>query len=164
MTGHKFRRPDKERISHAELTRRFFYENDTLRRKGGKGKTGYVKSTGYLWIKIDGKEYSLHSLVWFYHHKKWAMELNHKDRDKTNCAIWNLEEHTRKENQTHALGIPCAAYRNGKKVADFASLSIAAEWAKVTSENIGACVRGYRLTKGVKERRKTAGGYEWRAA
>lgn len=164
MTGHKFRRPDKERMSHKELLRRFTYENDTLRRIKGRGGNGYVKSTGYLWLRIDGKEYSLHSLVWFYHHKKWAVELNHKDRNKLNCAIWNLEENTRKENQTHALGIPCKALSGGKVVAEFASLSIAAAWAKTTSENIGACIRGFRLSNGVKERRVTAGGFEWAKA
>lgn len=154
MTGHKFRRPDKERITHKELLRRFTYENDTLRRIQGKGGNGYVKSTGYVWLKIDGKDYSLHSLVWFYHHKRWAVELNHKDRDKLNCAIWNLEENTRKENQTHALGKPCAAFSGRKKVAEFASIVDAAAWAKVRHQS---------LAKAIKTGQVKA-GYRWRAA
>lgn len=154
MTGHKFRRPDKERISHFELTGRFTYENDTLRRIKGRGGDGYVKSTGYVWLKIDGKDYSLHSLVWFYHHKRWAVELNHKDHDKLNCAIWNLEEVTRKENQTHALGKPCAAFSGRKKVAEFASIVIAAAWAKVNYKVIARALKSG----------KTRAGHQWRAA
>ena len=133
MTGHKFRRPDSECISHAELKRRFEYVGKAgLRRKNSRrGKTGNVNTTGYVRVQIDGKSYLMHRAVWFFHKKKWPLEINHLDGDKLNCAIENLEDCTRKANQTHALGKPCAAFVGGKKVAEFESIAIAAAWAKV---------------------------------
>lgn len=168
MTGHKFRRPDKDRHTFKHLVKRVRYNDETglIERVGinYKGKVGNIKSTGYMRIKIDGIDYLYHHIVWMLCKKKWAVELNHKDRNKLNCAIWNLEENTRKENQTHALGIPCKALSDGKVVAEFASLSIAAAWAKTTPESIGGCIRGFRLSNGVKVRRVTAGGFEWAKA
>lgn len=133
MTGHKLRRPDKDCIKHAELLRRFEYVGkDGLRRKGRKGKTGNVNTTGYVRVQIDGKSYLMHRLVWFYNRREWPIELNHIDRNKTNCAMSNLEECSRSENQAHALGKPCAAYLGQKKVAAFRSIADAAAWAKVS--------------------------------
>ena len=133
MTGHKFRRPDKDCISHAELLRRFDYVGkDGLRRKdSSRGKTGNVNTTGYVRVQIDGKSYLMHRLVMFYHTGKWPIEVNHKKRNKQNNSIENLESCDRKTNQTHALGIRCAAYRGKKKIAEFESIAIAAAWAKV---------------------------------
>lgn len=152
MTGHKFRRPDKDCISHAELLRRFDYVGkDGLRRKNSNhGKTGNVNSTGYVRVQIDGKSYLMHRLVVFYHEKKWPIEVNHKKRNKQNNAYENLESCDRKTNQTHALGIRCAAYRGKKKVAEFDSIAIAAAWAKVERKVIeraivsGAVKAGHR--------------------
>lgn len=133
MTGHKLRRPDKDCITHAELLRRFDYVGkDGLRRKGRKGKTGNVNTTGYVRVQIDGKSYLMHRLVVFYHEGRWPIEVNHKKRDKRNNAYENLEPCDRKENQTHALGKPCAAYIGKKKVAAFRSIADAAAWAKLS--------------------------------
>lgn len=156
MTGHKFRRPDSECISHAELKRRFEYVGKSgLRRKNGsRGKTGNVKTTGYVRVSIDHKSYFMHRLVWFYHKKKWPVELNHIDRDKLNCAIDNLEECSRKENQTHAMGRRCAAFIGEKKVAEFDSLIIAAAWASV----------GYWVIAKAIEKGHERAGHRWGAA
>jgi len=134
MTGHKFRRPDKDCITHAELLRRFDYVGkEGLRRKdSSRGKTGNVNTTGYVRVQIDGKSYLMHRLVMFYHTGKWPIEVNHKKRNKQDNAIENLESCDRKTNQTHALGIRCAAYRGKKKIAEFESIAIAAAWAKVS--------------------------------
>lgn len=155
MTGHKFRRPDSECISHAELKRRFEYVgNAGLRRKDSRrGKTGNVNTTGYVRVQIDGKSYLMHRLVVFYHTGKWPLEVNHKKRNKRNNAIENLEDSTRKANQTHALGKPCAAFSGRKKVAAFPSIVDAAAWAKVRYQS---------LAKAIKTGQVKA-GYLWRA-
>jgi len=156
MTGHKFRRPDSECISHAELKRRFEYVGKAgLRRKNSRrGKTGNVNTTGYVRVQIDGKSYLMHRAVWFFHKKKWPLEINHLDGDKLNCAIENLEDSTRKANQTHALGKPCAAFVGSKKVAAFPSIVDAAAWAKVRHQSLAKAIK----TGEVKA------GYRWRAA
>lgn len=150
MTGHKLRRPDKDCISHAELLRRFEYVNKTgLRRKGKyAGKTGNVNTTGYVRVQIDGKSYLMHRAVWFFHKKKWPLEINHLDGDKLNCAIENLEDCDRKANQTHALGKPCAAYAGKKKIAAFPSITDAAAWAKVSIWVIRHAIRSGQVRAG----------------
>lgn len=156
MTGHKFRRPDKDCISHAELKRRFEYVGKAgLRRKNSnRGKTGNLNSTGYVRVQIDGKSYLMHRLVVFYHEGKWPIEVNHKKRDKQNNAYENLESSDRKANQTHALGKPCAAFSGRKKVAEFASIVDAAAWAKVNYKVIARALKSG----------KARAGHQWRVA
>lgn len=155
MTGHKFRRPDSECISHAELKRRFEYVGKAgLRRKNSRrGKTGNVNTTGYVRVQIDGKSYLMHRLVVFFHTGKWPLEVNHKKRNKRNNAIENLEDSNRKANQTHALGKPCAAFVGGKKVAEFASIVNAAAWAEVS----------YKVISKAIEKGHERAGHLWRA-
>lgn len=103
MNGHKNRRPDAERIPIDELCRRFEYKDGELRRTGrGRGtskKTGSVNSLGYHRVKIDGKQYFSHHLVFAIHHGRWPKETDHIDRNRLNNRIENLREVTRKENQ-----------------------------------------------------------------
>ena len=58
MTGHKFRRPDKDRHTFKQLVKRVKYNDDAglIERVGinHRGKVGNIKSTGYMRIKIDG--------------------------------------------------------------------------------------------------------------
>ena len=158
MTGHKFRRPDKDRHTFKHLVKRVRYNDETglIERVGinYKGKVGNIKSTGYMRIKIDGIDYLYHHIVWMLCKKKWPLEINHLDGDKLNCAIENLEDCTRKANQTHALGKPCAAFVGGKKVAVFPSIVDAAAWAKVRYQSLAKAIK----TGEVKA------GYRWRAA
>lgn len=102
--GHKFRRPDSERISLEELKEKFYLEKGWLKRKGGKSKLGRVKSTGYAWVKVTLKngavhEYSIHSLTFFIKHGYWAEEIDHDDNVKLNNHASNLKDTTRKANQ-----------------------------------------------------------------
>lgn len=163
---HKFRRPDKYRISIAELRKRFVYDkkNGGLIRNPGvrmKHKTGSVKTTGYQFVRIthDGstKDYSMQSLVFAWHHGRWAKEIDHLDNDKLNNRIQNLRECTRSENQ---LKIPNAGQwfrkpvirSDGKK---YISVRHAALDVMISQSCVSAVLRG----KG-----KTAAGYGWRYA
>jgi len=66
------------------------------------GKRGYFCYC--LWNKQKAKNITIHRLVaqYFIPNQEGKREVNHKDLDKTNNAISNLEWVTPKENSTHA--------------------------------------------------------------
>jgi Demerecviridae HNH endonuclease len=59
-------------------------------------------TTGYLRVMIDGTHQYVHRMVWL-HTKGWlpSKDLDHKDGDKTNCAIWNLRPATKAQNNAN---------------------------------------------------------------
>ncbi|AYP69081.1 putative HNH endonuclease [Acinetobacter phage BUCT629] len=68
----------------------------------------FIKTTprnGYPYVNVGGKRYCIHTLVamMFLEEKPlWAQVINHKDGDKTNNAVENLEWSTHKDNNRHA--------------------------------------------------------------
>lgn len=72
------------------------------------------KTRGYVYISVQAngkrKNYSLHRLVakYFVPNPMNKEEVNHKDMDRTNNEVSNLEWVTRSENQLHA-------FQNGRK-------------------------------------------------
>ena len=155
MKGHKFRRPDSERITHADFISRFEIFDGRLRRKprpGVKMRTGHIKDSGYESVKIDGREYYVHHLVWFYYHKRWPIEIDHIDRCKINNRIENLREVTRKENQAVLRKPVIGTDESGTEVR-FASITDAAKFCHVAGTNISAVLKG---------RYKKSGGMSWR--
>jgi hypothetical protein len=57
---------------------------------------GCVGSSGYLQIRLDGKTFQAHRLVWLYHHGYVPEnQIDHIDRNKLNNMIDNLREVTR---------------------------------------------------------------------
>ena len=163
--GHKFRRPDSERISHADLVRRFELIPDGIRRrpikfhKGPGGgelkKTGRVKSNGYHSIKVDGKDYMTHHLVWFYVHKKWPLEIDHfPDPNKLNNGIENLRECTRKENMAFRRRGVIRTCKDGHEKF-YPAINVAASDCLTSSENIHCVLSG---------KQNTAAGFSWRYA
>lgn len=93
---------DKENnLSHDYLIKILDYNPDTgifkwkikRKQKNPGDVAGTLLSDGYIHIQIDGSKYKAHRLAWFYIHKKWPMnEINHKDHNRDNNAIDNLEE------------------------------------------------------------------------
>lgn len=86
-------------ITHERVKELFYYHPDGYllwkeRRQGTKKSliaATFDKSNGYMRCYADGKHYRLHRIIWFWHHGKWpSIDLDHKDRDKTNNKIGNL--------------------------------------------------------------------------
>jgi hypothetical protein len=71
-------------------------------RKGGTANPGVIAGCadprGYVRIKLDGRYYYAHRLVWFWVHQYWPDQLDHVDGDPSNNAISNLREATSSEN------------------------------------------------------------------
>jgi len=63
-----------------------------------KKSKGYINSSGYLVFYINGKEYLAHRLIWEKYHGTIpeGYLIHHKDRNKLNNDIFNLELTTRK--------------------------------------------------------------------
>lgn len=78
----------------------FTYNRDgTLSRNDRKGGTGSYDKDGYLIIKIKGKQYKAHRVVWFLNKGYFpTKELDHINRIKTDNRIENLREVSRIEN------------------------------------------------------------------
>lgn len=63
---------------------------------------------GYKLLKIDGKDYLYHRLVWLHVYGEWpSQDLDHKDRDKANNRIENLRLATESQN-----GMNCGMRRH----------------------------------------------------
>lgn len=80
-----------------------------------KNLSQYDNNKGYLGVKITingiGKRYLVHRLVmWSFNGKNLDLEINHKDGNKYNNNLNNLEYCTRSENVSHA-------YKTGLKKA-----------------------------------------------
>ncbi len=64
--------------------------------------------TGYIQTTIYGKTYQVHRLVWMEANHRFidsGLEINHKDGNKKNNALENLEAITHKQNLIHARKI-----------------------------------------------------------
>lgn len=58
-------------------------------------KAGTIHNKGYIAIKLQGKSYLAHRLVWLYIHGSLPIRvIDHKDQNKQNNALENLREVT----------------------------------------------------------------------
>ena len=63
-------------------------------------KAGYITSTGYVHVRIDGKTYVAHRLIWVYHNGSFGdMEIDHINRTKNDNRIENLRLATKAQNR-----------------------------------------------------------------
>ena len=71
------------------------------RRGGAKAGqfAGTIDRNGYVTIGVDGGLYKAHRLAWLYMTESWPRDqIDHIDRDKTNCRWSNLREATTTDN------------------------------------------------------------------
>ena len=130
---------------------------------------GSLNSSGYRVIRHRGAEHRVHRIMMSsfcqYASLKGGLEVNHKDGDKNNNHLANLELVTRSANVSHAWGLRMdrSVVRNrraveGRKLGTDAWLSFstateAGRYLKVHPSRICQCCRGHLQTTGM---------YEWR--
>ena len=75
----------------------FIYnENGTITRNDRKNSNGSLDKYGYLIIKIKGKQYKAHKIVWLLNYGHFPeKELDHINRNKLDNRISNLRESNR---------------------------------------------------------------------
>lgn len=131
------------------------------------GKNGYILKqeacrNGYLRVSIHRKHFLVHRLVAkaFISNPKSKPMINHKDGNRKNNKVSNLEWCTNRENQIHAmevLNVKCGGV-SPKKVCCvetkevFASLHQASRAKNVQVSHICSAAKGSR---------DTAGGFRW---
>ena len=133
-------------------------------------KITFSGSNGYPTIYVDGRNVLLHRYVWEKHHGEIpeGCEIHHKDKDKTNFEISNLElvgisEHHKNHAIDHGLGHcnkgrrktfasgfcgeprPVIARKDGEELR-FESMSEASRVLEIRVSDIGRILRGKRRT------------------
>ena len=82
-----------------------YNKNGTLSRTDRKGGNGSLDKDGYLIIKVKGKQFKAHRIVWLLNKGNFPKnELDHKNRNRTDNRIENLRESNRKEQQKRVKG------------------------------------------------------------
>ena len=128
----------------------------------------YDNCYGYFALCIAGKTFLLHRLVAkvFVSNPDNLPEVNHKDENKHNNRVENLEWCTRQYNANYGTGkvrrgqmswVPVIGTDKNGNEYRFESMKEAAEKTGAGFRNISMCCQG---AKG----RPTAGGYKWRYA
>ena len=88
---------------------------------------GCVHIHGYRLIRVRGVLHRASRLAWFYSYGQWPVEIDHKDRDKSNDRLANLREATSQQNKTNRsaynkLGVK-GVQKNGSKYAAYITIN-----------------------------------------
>jgi hypothetical protein len=151
--------------------RQFYVLDDgTVFKQNGKPLTNYTDTYGYKYIKIKNaetnrrKKYLVHRLVaeCYIPNCDALPQINHKDGNKSNNSVDNLEWVTASENQSHSR------YVLGN-ITGFADTPVRCVSTGVTyastrdawrSTGINYC----HISEAARGKRKTAGGFCWERA
>ena len=71
-------------------------------------EAGSLNGRGYTKIKIDGRAFFRHRLIYFIHNGKWPKLVDHKDQDKSNDFPENLRD------ASHVLNSHNTEFTRGK--------------------------------------------------
>ena len=119
-------------------------------------------SGGYLQVMINRngktKAYLVHRLVaqTFIPNPNNYKEINHKDENKTNNRVDNLEWCDRKYNNNYSLSKAVIQYdKNNNKIAEYKSIKEASKQTGIKNTSISQCCRKVIHYN-------TAGGYIWK--
>ena len=151
------------------------YQVSNLGRVRSLNCRGHKGCIGILTPRLDGKGYEMvalykegkarntkvHRLVAqaFIPNPNNYPQVNHKDENKTNNIVENLEWCTGKYNSNYGTGKIRSGIKQGKKIIcidtgqEFDRIREAARVYGICHNNIVECLKG---------KRKTAGGYKWK--
>ena len=152
---------DKVDQSKVDISKKYFISN-LGRYKNASGiitEKYKVNDNGYMRVFIYYKTYSLHRLVAlaFIENPENKSQVNHKDGNKLNNAISNLEWCTNQENQIHKVQTGLGNNFTRKitqydlkmdKIKDFDSIVGASKELNIGKSNIRGVLSGYRKTAG----------------
>jgi hypothetical protein len=86
-------------VTQERLKELFDYQDGTfVRRKTGIPIVANFGNKRYLRVCIDNKPYSLHRMIYLWHHGYLPKTLDHIDGDRANNKIENLREATQQQN------------------------------------------------------------------
>lgn len=133
--------------------------------------SGYVGNTGYIFVHLDGKNCTLHRLVAkaFIPNPYNMPQVNHKDGNKLNNCVENLEWCTNKENAIHARESGLLSERdyvcgmkNGKKVIQYdLQMNVIKVWDSAKKAGRELKIDCSCITKCCRGKRAKCGGYKW---
>ena len=85
---------------------RYDPESGLLYRRHASGeKTGKARSNGYLVVLADGRQYSVHRLIWLIVHGAWPVGvIDHINSIKTDNRLCNLRDVSHAENMHNQRG------------------------------------------------------------
>lgn len=129
-----------------------------------KGRIGnpYQGTSMYMWLSIHPHQYQAHVLVakTFLPNFYGKKTVNHKDGDKTNARLWNLEWNTQLENNMHALKTKLNP--TAKPVRQFdMNNNLIAEYSSTVDASKATGIAKYEIYDCLSKRRDTGGGYKW---
>ena len=124
----------------------------------GKHKGGYLQVA--LWKNNKPKYYFIHRLVAeaFIPNPDNLQQVNHKDENKTNNNVWNLEWRTRKYNMNYGTMRERGARKIGKAV-QCIETGITYWCANEAERQTG--IWATHIRESCRNNNRTAGGYHW---
>lgn len=110
-----------------------------------------LNNNGYERVNLNGTDKLIHRLVAeaYIDNPDNLPEVNHKDKNRTNNSINNLEWCTRQENVEYSSNKAVRCVETGVIYKNFVE---AAQAVNRNKSGISACIRG---------KQKTCGGYHW---
>jgi len=129
-----------------------------LKNKTGRISEGYNKPNDYKWCSISPKQYLLHRLVATVFLPNWYNKniVNHKDGNKANSKLYNLEWVTSQENSQHAIDtvlnpcckkIRCSFVQKNKNIV-FDSIASFCRFSKVSESRTRYALKNKSLLQG----------------
>lgn len=99
-------------LKYDHITGKFYWKEVASNRISVGDEAGYLsKQTGYITIRLCGKLYQAHRLVWFLHYFEFPELLDHVNGDRTDNRIDNLRIATKSQNNANNKRINPNGYR-----------------------------------------------------